>query len=89
MDFDSVAIGVAVVCFHSDDGFAFAILGVCPYPVLINMYSLEHLVIPLGSDGRGVMPRPVVLRPCQTDLGGNSAFGAGVNLVLWHAVLFH
>ena len=59
MDFDSVAIRVAVVCLNSDHGFSFAILGVCPYHMLIDMDTLFH-VFPLGSSGRGVMPRPVV-----------------------------
>ena len=50
MDLDSVAIRVAVVCLNSDHGFAFAILGVCPYHMLIDMDTLFH-VLPLEVMG--------------------------------------
>ncbi len=63
-----MSVCVAVVCLNSDHWITVAILGVCPYHMLIDMYSFEHLVISLGSDGRGVVPRPlvVILKPNKT-----------------------
>jgi hypothetical protein len=41
-----MSVCVAVVCLNSDHGFAFAILGVRPYHMLIDVDALQHLIFP-------------------------------------------
>ena len=59
MDLDSVAIRVAVVCLNSDHWITVAILGVRLNDMLVYVNALFH-VFPLGSNGSGELPLPVV-----------------------------